>query len=103
MHACIVFISIHVGTILVAKTIAKELFKCYNQGLLACLPMKDSAFLEVLNRNKVISDEVRNSLKQMDKRTERSSHFLDKIIKAGFDNGNDLPFTNLLSAMVEST
>ena len=49
-----------------AKTSAKELFEYYNQGLLACLPMKDVTFLDVLKRKNLLPDEVKNSLKQMD-------------------------------------
>ena len=85
------------------KTSAKELFEHYNQGLLVCLPMKDITFLEVLKRNKLLPDEVRNSLEQLNKTTERSSYFLEKIIKTGFDNGNESHFTNLLAAMIESS
>ena len=86
-----------------AKTSAKELFEYYNQGLLACLPMKDVTFLDVLERKKLLPDKVRNSLKQMDKTTEKSSYFLEKIIKTGFDNGDDSHFIYLLAAMTESS
>ena len=82
---------------------ARELFEYYNQGLLACLPMKDSTFLEILKRKRLLPDEVKNSLEQIDRTIERSSYFLDKIIKAGFDNGDNLCFTNLLAAMIESS
>ena len=85
-----------------AKTSAKELFEYYNQGLLVCLPMKDITFLEVLKRRNLLPDDVKSSLVQMDKTTERSSYFLEKIIKTGFDNGSDSHFTNLLAAMIES-
>ena len=85
-----------------AKTSAKELFEYYNQGLLVCLPMKDIKFLEVLKRRNLLPDDVKSSLVQMDKTTERSSHFLEKMIRTGFDNGSDSHFTNLLAAMIES-
>ena len=85
-----------------AKTSAKELFEYYNQGLLVCLPMKDIAFLDILKRRNLLPDDVRSSLVQMDKTTERSSYFLEKIIKTGFDDGSDSHFTNLLAAMIES-
>ena len=88
---------------MMAGTSAKELFERYNQGLLACLPMKDSTFLEVLKQKMLLPDEVKNSLKQMDRNTERSSYFLEKMIKAGFDKGDDSCFINLLAAMVESS
>ena len=85
-----------------AKTSAKELFEYYNQGLLVCLPMKDITFLELLRRRNLLPDDVRSSLVQMDKTTERSSYFLEKIIKTGFDDGSDSHFNNLLAAMIES-
>ena len=85
-----------------AKTSAKELFEYYNQGLLVCLPMKDITFLDILKRRNLLPDDVRSSLVQMDKTTERSSYFLEKIIKTGFDDGSDSHFTNLLAAMIES-
>ena len=85
-----------------AKVSARKLFEHYNQGLLVCLPMKDITFLNVLKRKKLLPDEVRSSLEQMNKTTERSSYFLEKIIKTGFDNGDDSHFTNLLAAMIES-
>ena len=91
-----------IATFPMAKTSAKELFEHYNQGLLGCLPMKDVTFLEVLKRRNLLPDEVKSSLEQMDKTTERSSYFLEKIIKTGFDNGDDSHFINLLAAMIES-
>ena len=82
---------------------ARELFEHYNQGFLACLPMKDGNFLEILKRKRLLPDEVKNSMEQIDRTIERSSYFLEKIIKAGFDNGDNLCFTNLLAAMIESS
>ena len=93
----------NIATFPMAKTSAKELFEYYNQGLLGCLPMKDVTFLEVIKRRNLLPDEVKSSLEQMDKTTERSSYFLEKIIKRGFDNGDDSHFINLLAAMIESS
>ena len=92
----------NIATFPMAKTSAKELFEHYNQGLLAYLPMKDITFLEVLKRRNLLPDDVRSSLVQLDETTERSSYFLEKIIKTGFDDGSDSHFTNLLAAMKES-
>ena len=92
----------NIATFPMAKTSAKELFEFYNQGLLVCLPMKDITFLEVLKRRNLLPDDVKSSLIQMDKTIERSSYFLEKIIRTGFDNGSDSHFTSLLAAMIES-
>ena len=81
---------------------AKELFVRYNQGLISCLPMKDAAFLDVLKTKNLLPDNIRSFLEQLSEAVERSSYFLENIIKAGFDNGNGSCFTNLLAAMKES-
>ena len=84
-------------------TSARNLFEQYNQGLIFSLPMKDIAFLEALKRRNVLSDNVRNSLEQFSNASEKSSYFLEKVIKEGFDGGDDSCFTNLLAAMKESS
>ena len=82
---------------------AKKLFEHYNQGLITCLPMKDTAFLDALKNKNLLPDNMRNFLEQLSEGVERSSYFLENIIKAGFDNGNGSCFTNLLAAMKESS
>ena len=89
--------------LLMAETSAKDLFELYNPGLLACLPMSDITFLEVLKQKGLLPDDVRNSLEQIDETNERSSYFLERIIKTGFDDGNDTHFINLLAAMMQSS
>jgi len=87
-----------------AKLIAaKELFEHYNGGLVNCLPMKDVEFLELLKERKLLPDDVKNSLEKLVKTTERSSYFLDMIIKQGLDNDDDSHFINLLDAMKKSS
>ena len=102
VYVYIIMLCKNIAAVSMAKTSSKELFEYYNQGLLGCLPMKDITFLEVLKRRNLLPDDVRSSLVQMDKTTERSSYFLEKIIKTRFDNGSDSHFTNLLAAMIES-
>ena len=82
---------------------AKELFEHYNQGLITCLPMKDTAFLDALKSKNLLPDNMRNFLEQFSKAVERSSYFLENTIKAGFHNGDGSCFTNLLVAMKESS
>ena len=65
--------------------------------------MKDRTFLEVLKRKMLLPDEMKDSLEQMDRAIERSSYFLERIIKAGFDKGNNSCLMNLLAAMIESS
>ena len=88
-----------------AKILEKELFEYYNQELVTCLPMKDDTFLKVLKGKGLLPDDVRESLEEIDNTTERTSNFLEKIIKTGFDDDKDSSshFTNLLAAMIESS
>ena len=65
--------------------------------------MKDITFLEVLKQKGLLPDDVRSSLEQMDETTERSSYFLERMIKTAFDDDNDSHFINLLAAMMESS
>ena len=82
---------------------ARKLFEQYNQGLIACLPIKNIAFLEALKGKNILPDNVRNSLEQLCNTLEKSSYFLEKVIKEGFDRGDDSCFTKLLAAMKESS
>ena len=82
---------------------AKKLFEKYNQGLIAPLPMKDVAFLDVLQEKNILSDDMRHSLEQFSETCKRSSYFLENIIKEGFDRGDDSCFTDLLAAMKENS
>ena len=65
--------------------------------------MKDITFLEVLKQMGLLPDDTRSSLEQMDETTERSSYFLERMIKTAFDDDNDSHFINLLAAMMESS
>ena len=65
--------------------------------------MKDITFLEVLKQKGLLPDDTRSSLEQMDETTERSSYFLERMIKTAFDDDNDSHFINLLAAMMESS
>ena len=82
---------------------ARKVFEQYNQGLIVCLPMKNAAFLEALEQKNLLSDSLRNSLDKFSNASEKSSYFLDNVIKEGFDRGDDSCFTNLLAAMKESS
>ena len=46
---------------------------------------------------------MRNFLEQCSRPLEKSSYFLENVIKKGFDRGDDSCFTNLLAAMKESS
>ena len=77
-------------------TSTKEVFEKYKQELTDCLPMEDSAFLDLLKEKGLLSGDMRE---QLIKTAEKSLHFLDNIIQAGDDSS----FIDLLAAMEESS
>ena len=82
---------------------AKELFERYNQGFIEMLPMKEEIFLNALERQCILPDDIKNSLEQFSETSERSSYYLENVIKEGFHRGDNSCFTNLLAAMKESS
>ena len=103
MYVIIVIVLYNLAPQLTMTASAKNLFEHYNQGLIASLPMKDIAFLEKLKERNILPDNVRNFLEQCSRPLEKSSYFLENVIKKGFDRGDDSCFTNLLAAMKESS
>ena len=65
--------------------------------------MKDITFLGALKEKNLLPDNVKNSLEQFSNPSERSSYFLENVIKEGLDRDDDTCFTNLLDAMKESS
>ena len=83
-------------------TSVKKLLEKYNDGFIQCLPMNDSSFIDILIKKGLLSDDVKSSIDQLNTSTEKSSYFIECVIKKQFDNGNNSSFTNLLDAMKES-
>ena len=67
------------------------------------LPMKEDMFLNALERQCILPDDIKNSLEQLSETSERSSYYLENVIKEGFYRGDNSCFTNLLAAMKESS
>ena len=103
MYVIIVIVLYNLAPQFTMTALAKNLFEHYNQGLIVSLPMKDIAFLEALKEKNILPDTVRNFLEQCSRPSEKSSYFLENVIKKGFDRGDDSCFTNLLAAMKESS
>jgi len=85
-----------------AKRSALELFEHYYQGLIFSLPMKDVNFMEDLCKNNLLDEDIKLNLETLSERKERTSYFLDNIIKPELVVGNNTCFTNLLTVMKNS-
>ena len=87
-----------------AKRSARELFDHYYQGLVHCLPMKNSTFVSQLRKFNLISgNEVSTALESLSTSAEKASYFLDCVIKPSLAVSGDTCFSTLLTVMTEST
>ena len=86
-----------------AKQSASELFDHYYQGLVHCLPMKNSTFMSQLRQHHLFPEDVSTTLESLTKSAEKASYFLDNVIKPGLNVGVDNCFSTLLTVMMEST
>ena len=82
-----------------AKRSALDLFEYYYQALIFSLPMKDDSFVEDLTKYDLLTGGFRAKLEALSINRERSSYFLDNIIKAGLAVGDKTCFVNLLTVM----
>ena len=82
-----------------AKRSALELFDHYYQALIFSLPMKDNHFTEELFRH---VQDIKQKLEDIPERKDRTSYFLDNVIKAGLAVGDKTCFVNLLTVMNKS-
>ena len=85
-----------------AKKSALELFEHYYQALIYSLPIKDDSFLENLFKHDLLPGNNRQTLEALSTHKQRTSHFLDNIIKPGLLVGNDTYFDKLLTVMSSS-
>ena len=85
-----------------AKRSALELFEQYYQGLIFSLPMKDINFMEDLFKYDLFPEDVKYRLEELPEHKDRTSYFLDNIIKAELAVGDKTCFVNLLTVMNNS-
>ena len=85
-----------------AKRSALELFDHYYQALIFSLPMKDNHFTEELFRHVLLPQDIKHKLEDIPERKDRTSYFLDNVIKAGLAVGDKTCFVNLLTVMNNS-
>ena len=85
-----------------AKRSALDLFEYYYQALIFSLPMKDDSFMEDLTHHDLLIGGFKVKLEALSINRERSSYFLDNVIKAGLAVGDKTCFVNLLTVMNNS-
>ena len=85
--------------IVMAKRSATELFERYYTGLVFSLPIKDADFMDELLTHGLLRADVKSKLELLTVHYERSSYFLDNVIKPGLAVGNSRCFVSLLTVM----
>ena len=85
-----------------AKRSAAELFERYYRALVYSLPIKDTDFLDKLPEHDLLPGDLKIKLESLTVHNERSSYFLDSVIKPGLAVGDSRCFTNLLTVMKSS-
>ena len=87
---------------MMAKRSAAELFKHYYTVLVYSLPIKDTEFIDKLLEHDLLSGDQKLTMESFTEHNERSSHFLNNIIKPGLAVGNHKCFFDLLAIMKSS-
>ena len=82
-----------------AKRSATELFEHYYTALVYSLPIKDVDFMDELLKHDLLPGGVKSKLESLTVHYERSSYFLDNVIKPGLAIGNSRCFVSLLTVM----
>ena len=85
-----------------AKRSVLELVERYYQCLIFSLPMKDDKFMEELFRHDLLPEDAKHKLEELPDRKDRTSYFLDNVIKARLAVNNKTCFVNLLTVMNNS-
>ena len=82
-----------------AKRSATELFEHYYAALVFSLPIKDVDFMDELFKCGLLPGDLKIKLESLTVHNERSSYFLDSVIKPGLAVGNNRDFVSLLTVM----
>ena len=85
-----------------AKRSANELFEQYHATLVFVLLMNDSDFINELHKHDLLPGDLNIKLDSLTERNERSSYFLDNMIKSGLAVGKNRHFISLLTVMKNS-
>ena len=71
----------------------------YNDKLVIVLPMDDPVFISKLSTHNLLPGDIDNHLKALSTSAEKSSYFLNHVIKPALDVGNSSGFDKLLFVM----
>ena len=82
-----------------AKRSAAELFEHYYSALVYSLPIKDTDFMDELLKHDLLPGDLKIKLDSLTVHNERSSYFLDTVVKPGLAVGNRRCFVSLLAVM----
>ena len=85
------------------KKSATELFEQYYKILIYSLPMKDATFMDELLANDLLTGDSKIELESLTVHNQRTSYFLDHVIKPELAVGNSRCFVNLLTIMKSNT
>ena len=85
-----------------AKKSALELFEHYYQALISSLPTKDPNFIEDLFKHDLLTEDIKSKLETLSGLQERTSYFLDYVIKPDLVVGSNVYFDKLLNIMKNS-
>ena len=82
-----------------AKRSATELFEHYYTTLVFSLPVKDADFMDELLKHDLLPGDMKFKLESLTVHKQKSSYFLDKVIKPRLAVGNSRYFVSLLTVM----
>ena len=82
-----------------AERSATELFEHYYTVLVFSLPIKDVDFMDELLKHGLLPGDLKIKLESLTVLNEKSSYFLDNVIKPGLVVGNNRGFVSLLTVM----
>ena len=68
-------------------------------GLVFSLPIKDADFLDKLHQHHILPGDIKSKLELLSVYNERSSYFLDNVIRPGLAVSNSRCFVSLLTVM----
>ena len=85
----------------IAKVPSIEVYNLYNKDLIQVLPMDDPLFISDLCTSELLPADIEEKVKGS-KDFNKSSLFLDEMIKSALRINNDLNFLKLLSVMKKS-
>ena len=94
--AIFIFIVLNRVAFVMAKKSATELYNHYYMALVYSLPIKDVDFMDELLKHDLLPGGVKSKLESLTVNYERSTYFLDNVIKPGLAVGS---FDSLLTVM----